>query len=60
MAEDAERRQLDALWDVQLGRMEDENRATETRRFRYIFVAAVLAVVVGVIAAWPVVRDMAK
>jgi hypothetical protein len=83
MAEDAERRQLEALWDVQLrrigrsvvatpndkdrprrkdvgewlGRMEDEDRATEARRFWYIFVAAILAVVVGIIAAWLVIHD---
>ena len=47
-----------------LGRMDAEEKATEASRFRYILVAsvvaaaaAVLAVVVGIIAAWPVVRD---
>ena len=39
---------------------EAEAAATETRRFWCIFVAAVLAVVVGVIAAWPVLRDWIK
>ena len=43
-----------------LGRMDAEEKATEARRFWCIFVAAVLAVVVGVIAAWPVVRDWIK
>jgi ABC-type sulfate transport system permease component len=44
--------------------MDAEEKATEASRFRYILVAsvvaaaaAVLAVVVGIIAAWPVVRD---
>ena len=47
-----------------LWRMDAEEKATEASRFRYVLVAsvvvaaaAVLAVVVGIIAAWPVVRD---
>ena len=101
MAEDAERRQLEALSDAQLrrigrdvvlaklgdipagpgtafplhdlpdgahspkrsdvgkwlGRMDAEEKATEARRFWYVLVAAVLAVVAGIIAAWPVIHD---
>ena len=37
-------------------RREAAEKATETRRFWLIFVAAVLAVVVGIIAAWPVIH----
>jgi hypothetical protein len=40
-----------------IGRKESEAEATEARRFWCIFVAAVLAVVVGVIAASPVIHD---
>jgi hypothetical protein len=47
-----------------LGRMEDEAKATaaatEEKRFRYILVAAVLAVVVGIMAAWPPIGDWIK
>jgi hypothetical protein len=43
-----------------LQRKEAEEKATEAKRFWCIFVAAVLAVIVGVIAAWPVVRDWIK
>jgi len=45
-----------------LGRMEDEanSTATEAKRFRYILVAAVLAVVVGIMAAWPPIGDWIK
>ena len=45
-----------------LGRMEDEAKATatEAKRFRYILVAAVLAVVVGIMAAWPPIGDWIK
>ena len=40
--------------------MEDEAKATEAKRFRYILVAAVLAVVVGIMAAWPPIGDWIK
>ena len=43
-----------------LGRMEVEATATEARRFRYILVAAVLAVVAGIMAAWPPIGDWSK
>ena len=43
-----------------LGRMDAEEKATETRRFWCIFVAAVLAVVVGVIVTWSVIHDWIK
>jgi hypothetical protein len=50
-----------------LGRMAAEEKATEARRFRYILVASVvaatagvLAVAVGIIAAWPVIHDWIK
>ena len=45
-----------------LGRMEDKanSTATEAKRFRYILVAAVLAVVVGIMAAWPPIGDWIK
>ena len=52
-----------------LGRMEDKanSTATEAKRFRYILVASVvaatagvLAVAVGIIAAWPVIHDWIK
>jgi hypothetical protein len=40
-----------------LRRMAAKAEATEARRFWCIFVAAVLAAVVGIIAAWPVIHD---